>query len=739
MILIEEAEHYVRLEEYGDAISKYKQAADILSKSGLASQKLDEIYNRISELNQHNTQQKSELSSEINADHAQKQNSYSKFQHRRKKINELQNQAFGILDIAKKEEDHKNYEQSIEYFLQAIEILNKIGWVNETNQIYDEIEYINKKIATENKRVKEQKENIVKKSELQDNLNFTKTKETSRFSPIEFKKKRKAEEKIQSEAFDLIDLANQRAKRKEFDLAVANYNRASVILNSIGWKNYTRDIQIVIQKLIRDKKEYEKEKIKKKIHENIPLTDIITSRREILNRQFELRRERLKKFEENKQKEKNVQNLAFKLIIEGEELVKDYNYDDALVKYNQAVELLISIGWQSQVQLLNDLMGKIHEEKIRIEIVKQQKKKERLRRQSQERILQDQISAATAVEDYSSINIEQVKKSRENSKHIEELQVQALGLIEKANKITNYSNPDYDSAIELYRRSHNLLIEAGWTRELENINQMIESLEIEKVEREIEKERIETLKEKTIQEQNSFQESLKKQMNEYERHKEEQRKKLQEFEEKKEQDDRTEREAFENLNKAKRLVELKKYLEAAKFYQKAIDKFEEIHWLAQIPQIKKEISKMYELNKQLEEEIKHQEEIRIKQQKQLELKKKIEEEQKQKEYDNLMDIKSLIRAVAENDPEQKEEIERKKITYSVKEDNIREIKKNKREMDNSPKEEQMITARDHLKPSIQIKDHTKENDKDLYEKIKTKEDLDEFKKMIKEAAEKSKK
>ncbi len=116
--LAQEAVRYLslaqRFEQEGNiekAIEHYGVAADYLKNSGYMMQRIDEIYSRIEELKKF-----------------VKQEIFYRQEHFRAQVDQIQEQAFSLLDGAQKLESDGFLEDAINQYMSAIKLLVQSGW-----------------------------------------------------------------------------------------------------------------------------------------------------------------------------------------------------------------------------------------------------------------------------------------------------------------------------------------------------------------------------------------------------------------------------------------------------------------------------------------------------------------------------------------------------------------------------------------------------------------------------------
>ncbi|MFW9819699.1 MAG: hypothetical protein ACFFE5_08825, partial [Candidatus Thorarchaeota archaeon] len=226
---LEIAQKFEEEKNIDEAISNYQKAADSLKQSGYLMHRIQEIYDRIGELK----------------DYAQKEILYQQTQTKAN-IDQIQDQAFTLLEAAEKLEFDGLFEDAMQQYLSVINLLIEAGWTEK------QLENLKNKIIILKRE--SEKSNIGKHHQTEEIEIATKA---SKITPDEkpqvvgmffqkssiekeelidnFRKKKQYEEKIQNEAFSHIDAAKIFEKDRKFDFAIRNYERAVELLDSIGW------------------------------------------------------------------------------------------------------------------------------------------------------------------------------------------------------------------------------------------------------------------------------------------------------------------------------------------------------------------------------------------------------------------------------------------------------------------------------------------------------------------------
>ena len=229
---LELAQELEEKKDFENAITQYRKASDFLKRSGFLMHRLNDVYERIEELTNY-------LKQDQIIQRAQVQT----------QIEKLQDQAFSILEGAKKLEFDGFFEDAIEQYNSAITLLTQAGWSGV--QLYN-LELKIKDLRNELERQKVTQEHEKEDEFLPEQQVQLLTKEKPQVVGIfgekvsadkaksidEFRIMKKHQEDLQKQAFTHIDKAKMSEKEKKFDTAILNYEQAIDLLNSIGWDYY---------------------------------------------------------------------------------------------------------------------------------------------------------------------------------------------------------------------------------------------------------------------------------------------------------------------------------------------------------------------------------------------------------------------------------------------------------------------------------------------------------------------
>jgi tetratricopeptide (TPR) repeat protein len=535
------------------AVESYELAASYLKNSGFLIDKISDIYSRIEELK----------------DFAKQEMIYDQTSAKNQ-LEQLQDQAFSLLDGAQKLEADGFLEDAIEQYKAAIKLLIQTGW-SET-----QLSNLQSKLMTLSDNLKhhravtkaqigevQEKEYLQKEIEPQIVSAFGVTKSAAKTEELKkLRETKQREQEIQNEAFQFIDNAKFFETDKNFDKAIENYQNAVNLLNSIGWHDQTNSINIIIEKLKNDKKEYEQFRTQKQ-------SEIIFSKE--LTDEYEGVRSKVYRDEEK------IQIEAFNLVDFGKKLEREKKYDQAVNKFQNAIELFKSIEWDSYIQPVINFIKNIENKQA----WEKEKNTTRQKRDDQLKNLQDTIyfkekdEIIETARELDKNRLEYEQKRKENLRKEEKL----FTILNDADRILKEES-DYTKAINRYTEALEYLKELGkdWkshTPTIEETILSIKKLEENKIEKELERQ--------TRQDQRRKSDFEFQQLTSIELAKEREKIRLREgiLHEKREELEQLENrkaDAFKALNEAENFVKNVELDSAIAAYQKAGNIFASIHW-----------------------------------------------------------------------------------------------------------------------------------------------------------------
>ncbi|NVM45474.1 MAG: hypothetical protein HWN79_11210 [Candidatus Lokiarchaeota archaeon] len=445
------AQNFEEGKDFEKAIENYHIAADYLKSSGYLINKIGDIYSRIEDLKEFAKQEKIYNQASVKS-----------------QIEQMQDEAFSLLDGAQKLESDGFLEDAIDQYMSAIKLLVQAGW-SETqlgdlktklSQIAGKIEQGN---LVKKQRSSETQQPMTASREVKPQVLSAFGEKNSAAKEEELKKykeMKEQEERIQNEAFTFIDNAKFFENDRKFDKAIENYQNAVNLLESIGWQDQTQNIILIINKLKKEKSEYEKFKAQK-----LAKPTIIEERS----------KEEVIDIEEIRRDEENKQFAAFNLVDIGKKLEREKKYDQAITNFEKAIKLFKSIEWDSYIQPVKGFIKNVKEKQ------ENEEKTEELtvKRESELKNLQDTIYLKEREEiiqtarELDQKRLEHEQKRREEARREE----QFFTVLDEADKLLK-ENRAFSEATKKYTEALDLLTKlgAGWESHATTIKNTISSI-----------------------------------------------------------------------------------------------------------------------------------------------------------------------------------------------------------------------------------------------------------------------
>ncbi|MFX0031257.1 MAG: hypothetical protein ACFE9P_01225, partial [Candidatus Hermodarchaeota archaeon] len=193
------------------------------------------------------------------------------------------------------------------------------------------------------------------------------------------------ENEIYKYAKDLISKGKELLESEKFDEVLDNYDEAIMLFKDLGASDEIENVNKLIEECYNKKADYLKRR-KEKAH---PVQEVAkTKEAEELNEE-ELKRQRLKAFEEAKKREEEISNKAFEIIGKASDLAEIYQYEQSINLYLRGIKLFEEINWVDEAKKIQTTIEQIEKLKIKYE-----KEMEQLKFQEEKtRLLQEQASA----------------------------------------------------------------------------------------------------------------------------------------------------------------------------------------------------------------------------------------------------------------------------------------------------------------------------------------------------------
>jgi len=446
---------------------------------------------------------------------------------------EVINEALDLVEEALSLVDSRQYNEGIHYLRQALGLYRQIGRTNEINAIRHKISeiYILKEqqieeneidIALEDSEVKDieklkvQKEfaEILARSpeelieEAEKIMDIREFDTALEFYDVAIKKYREINNESEIErVYDLIDQCYD-AKAKFLIRPEIEVSKEVIGPEKEVPKEVIGPEKEVSKEVIRPEKEVSKEVIRpeKEVSKEAIKIEAIKGTQEPLSAVIE-KKDKLKLYEEMKEKETKISNQAYEILEKASELMKILDFDKASELYNKALELFKEINWRHEIQKIQETLEEIKKEKEillkKLEVKKKEKKEIELKTENAIHIDEKakQINIQKERERFKRLTELEKKKQEEEQfhRHISELvdEAEILNLnyeqdkkkAIKEKKLLELESP-FNKIIEIYEKIRSMLLERKWTDQTriysDQIKLYYEKLEKDKKLREVE-------------------------------------------------------------------------------------------------------------------------------------------------------------------------------------------------------------------------------------------------------------
>ena len=317
-------------------------------------------------------------------------------------IESMRSEAFNLIDESRPlEQDHK-YQLAIEKLEDAIDMFNSMpGWAEEARPLFNYIHVLQEYLRNETKGVSPTDINMepIQQEMISLSSDANEVYAVDEAPPFFmgdlnaqtlFEAKIQKEVEIQQQAFSLLEEGETSITENRTDYALAAYNKAILLLNSIGWNAQTHVIEAVITSLLNTKKKSEKaltDAPAVSVGEGLSNEEMKVA----LQKQFEARRKKIVDLEQEKARKEQLQVDAFAMVEEAEKAIKTHNYDEAYEKYRDAANMLISAGWQDQLAAINERILQLRQDRDQYIQKEQEAHRRMLEKQQSQLQLESQV------------------------------------------------------------------------------------------------------------------------------------------------------------------------------------------------------------------------------------------------------------------------------------------------------------------------------------------------------------
>lgn len=418
-----------------------------------------------------------------------------------------------------------NFEETLNKYDQAVEILEEAKNSEEIERIFELIEVCYKKKAEFLRNVKKIPLSAeVEKEEEQKELTEVELKEEKLKQYLISKKK---EEEISSHAYEVLGKAAQLASTKQYDKALQLYKEGAKYFQDLNWTYEVKKVQDTIIQLENEKlvflKRFDEQRIRReeKLQSQTEEVETIGQKEMDLEEQEKLAKlERLKAIENQKMEtdffKSQIDNMATEALrmareyelsmqkaIKKGDLVEDCIYPQVIKAYEKIKELLIDKGWNSEVAIYDDTIQVYHQKLKQDNKIRQIETEKVLRQLKSEEFIklkkENEIPAPT--ESQVQVSEEQHRREIEEQKfrtNIDEITIRAERLAREYEVALRKGKFElkcpYPEIIKIYNTAMQKSQERGWETDIAIFSSQIlaftEKLEKDKRLRQIEAEKI---------------------------------------------------------------------------------------------------------------------------------------------------------------------------------------------------------------------------------------------------------
>jgi len=367
--------------------------------------------------------------------------------------------------------DLNRFIDGINYYKNAIKLMKNIGGFE------NEVEKVEKLLEEACNKQEQYLQKVEQESGVIEKVILTKEEQLA-----EFERKRKKEKEISAEAYNLLEKGSLLIQSNRFDQALEKYMLAIEKFKEINWLTEIPKIHILIKKL-NEKKEVilrqreakmKEEKLRKEIVEK--KKEFLMQRQDFQKMSAEMKKQKFDIFQQQKKKEEKLSSEAYDLLGEASKLEEQHRFDEALEKYQHAIENFKEISWVSEIPKINQLIKELNEKK---EVILRQReakmKEEKLRKD----ILEKEKEILLQRQDFQKMSSE-MKKTKFNAfqqqkMREEKLSSEAYDLLGEASNLEEKNQ--FNEALEKYQHAIEKFKEIHWDTEIPKINQLIKELE----------------------------------------------------------------------------------------------------------------------------------------------------------------------------------------------------------------------------------------------------------------------
>lgn len=377
VILIKKGIQLVDLNRFIEGINYYKNAIKLMKNIGGFENEVEKVEKLLDEASNKQEQYLQKVEQEsgvIEKVILTKEEQLAEFERKRKKEEAISAEAYNLLEKGSILVQSNRFDQALEKYMLAIEKFKEINWLTEIPKIHILIKELNEKkevilrqLEAKMKEERMRKEIIEKEKEFfmqrQDFRKMSAEMKKHKFDIIQQQKKK--EEKLSSEAYDLLGEASKLEEQRQFDEALEKYQLAIENFKEISWVSEIPKITQLIKEL-NEKKEVILRQQETKMKEEKLRKDILEKEKEFLMQRqdfqkmsSEMKKTKFNAFQQQKMREEKLSLEAYDLLGEASNLEEKNQFNEALEKYQHAIEKFKEINWDTEIPKINQLIKEL--------------------------------------------------------------------------------------------------------------------------------------------------------------------------------------------------------------------------------------------------------------------------------------------------------------------------------------------------------------------------------------------
>ncbi len=401
--------------------------------------------------------------------------SVKEFEFYKQQEENIQNEAFKLLDSGSSSARQKDFEKAIEDYNQAIILLNSIGWQSYTPQLQDEVE----KLVEEQKNYNNSLQQRMKKPEIESiedlrvkRESLLKEIESRKISVKEFEKRRKLQYNYLVRVSQLLIECEGSITNLDYAQIYKLLQQSAQNLINVGWQEGVTRLTDFINTIKEN--QFQHELMEQQEHlayiEKIRISDDI--RKYFSQKMIEQEKERTAPFrpvDSNlaKSKTKSYEQQVLEVVSEASQIpaTDDDSSKRKIELYNVAYHLIEKSKWSEEKSMVHTM----------VDILRQNLENRKLRIQTMEQNKISTLNTLKAISNRISEYLNEFEKEKDAQKNnllkfqkqqqsIHSLENSAFKYIDIAKKYVK--NHEYDEAIQAYNEAISKFRDLMWNEQI---------------------------------------------------------------------------------------------------------------------------------------------------------------------------------------------------------------------------------------------------------------------------------